>query len=436
MTKTNCQKPGYSEKIGDSFSISCVIDEVSQVKAYYVLCDWSSVIQLSNETLQSKQLSEFDYDLFVCYVAAALMQQNEIEQSIQTLKKLNNLKKIKSELLNLFVSNCYESLGRIEFLMSNDLNGDVYFRKSATTLKASDTDMAVRFRYMSACLDFNKSKEFATTLSEEFKLNPKADYTQLEKRLSVLESKQKKLVSLIDRYSALSTEQYTNAVQRTESSELLINLIERGHKPMILIAGMRHCGSTALFNLVRLALNHLGYTVFSGYSEKIEIDKLKTLKEDCAVIKTHEIQDDIKDLADIIICPIRDIRDTIASAKRRSFPMLESMGVIEYSKHNRLLCQTWSALEDYCFRYENYMNEPEKEVGKLYSFLGIPESLSNNIITEVNDLPTDKYHETLLSATHITDQSRQLTYFDTLTSFEVKQITKYNWLWLKEYGYE
>jgi hypothetical protein len=205
---------------------------------------------------------------------------------------------------------------------------------------------------------------------------------------------------------------------------------------MVLIAGMRHCGSTALFNLIRLALNHLGYTVFSGYSEKITIDDLKSHDEDCALIKTHEIRNDLEELADIVICPVRDIRDTVASAKRREFPMLKRLGTVDYAKHNRLLNQTWEPLQDHCFNYESFIKVPEGEVEKLYSFLSIPNSLVTKVIKEVRELPTNKYHETLLSDIHITDKNRELTYFDTLTASEIKQITQHNLRWLKKYGYE
>jgi hypothetical protein len=431
MAKVKSQKQSQSVTVSEFISTDGV-SKVSKVKAYFVLGDWSRVIRLGNATLTSQNMTESEVDLILAYIAAALVQKDEIEQSRQVLKRIKNIDEIKSELASLLVSNCYETFGRIRLLMPDTKEDAAYFKKSADALGVSDSDLAARFRYMNACFDFGQSNDVTAALSNEFEQHPRADKTLQEARLKSLVSKQTKLSNMVSNATVL----VNNEKEDKKNTESLISLIEQQRKPTVLIAGMRHCGSTALFNLIRLALNNLGYSLFSGYSEKITIDDLKNHEEDCALIKTHEIRDDLEELADIIICPVRDIRDTVASAKRREFPMLKRLGTVDYAKHNRLLNQTWEALQDHCFHYETFIKSPEEEVKKLYGFLNVPESLVSKVVKEVNELPTDKYNETLLSDTHITDKNRELTYFDTLTASEIKQITQHNLRWLKKYGYE
>lgn len=433
MAKVKSKKQKQPVAVSEFISTDGV-SKVSKVKAYFVLGDWSRVIRLGNATLRSQDITATEVDYVLAYVATALMQSNEIEQGRQLLKRIRNVDAIRSELGALLVSNCYETLGRLRLLMPNSRKDAVYFKKSADALKVSDSELAARFRYMNACFDFGEDSEVSAALSNEFEYIPKADHTLHEARLRSLASKQAKLANKVFNTKALPSQ--TSEFRATESKESLVGLIEKKNRPIVLIAGMRHCGSTALFNLIRLGLNHLGYTVFSGYSERIDIDELKNHEADCALIKTHEIRDDLAELADIIICPVRDIRDTIASAKRREFPMLKQLGTVEYAKHNRLLNQTWQQLQNYCFIYESFIKNPECEVKRLYSFLQIPESLINTVINKVNELPKNKYHETLLSELHITDKNRELTYFDTLTTDEIKKITQHNLNWLRKYGYE
>lgn len=433
MDETNFQKANKGGAVSEFISIDGA-GKLSKIKAYFVLGDWGRVINFGSEALKSQELTKDEIDLANIYIACALMQKHEMEQSKLIIERIKDLSGVRSELSSLIVSNCYDILGRVSLLIPNSKEAPSYFRKSASVLGLKDCDLAARFRYINACFDYGQNNDIATALSSEIDKHPTIDYTLQEARLETLEEKQSEILTRIEKSKALTNK--NEASSREKANASLVSLIEQGLKPVVLIAGMRHCGSTALFNLVRLSLNHLGYTVFSGYSETIETDSFKDKEMDCTVIKIHEIRDDLEELADFIICPVRDIRDTIASAKRREFPMLKNMGLIGYSKYNRMLSQTWSEYEDYCFHYENYITTPRDEVKHLFRFLGVSEALVDEIISEVNHLPTDQYNETLLSRYHITDSKRELTYFDTLSTSEIKEITSLNSSWLKKYGYE
>src|SRR3546814_3525219 len=57
----------------------------------------------------------------------------------------------------------------------------------------------------------------------------------------------------------------------------------------IVIAGMRHSGSTALFNIVRLALKQRGVDFASFYSEAAQAERLHDPDCPLLLIKTHEL---------------------------------------------------------------------------------------------------------------------------------------------------
>lgn len=410
-------------------------DALSKTKAYSVLGDWQRVGCITAQALAKPDLTSAERDLLLIYAAMAVLQQGETEQCRYMLSKVENVSAYKQLLARLLVSGVYETFGRIRHVMS-DTSAEVdYFILSAQALTNDGVDSAARLRHMNACLDFNDSEAFLQAAGAELQASLRLDNSVHDARLKTLASRQRMLASLLHKNIASAPAETLHNKRHRPNAPDLLQAIASGQKPTVLIAGMRHCGSTALFNLLRLALNKLGYSVFSGYSEKISPEQLDNHQHDCALIKTHELRDDIVEKAQLIICPVRDIRDTVASAKRREFPMLLRLGAVEYAKHNRLLCQSWEPIQHYRFHYESFIQTPEQEVARLYTFLGISPELAPDIVQQVAELPTDKYNETLLSPTHITDKKRELTYFDSLTAEEISQVTAHNRLWLKQYGY-
>lgn len=204
----------------------------------------------------------------------------------------------------------------------------------------------------------------------------------------------------------------------------------------IVVAGMRHSGSTALFNLIRLALDREGIAYTAGYSENAEHQQAFAKTGFLKLIKTHEFRDDIAHARCLVITTRRDLRDSVASAKRRKFPMLERLGGdVEYAKYNRALHDIWLPHSDYVFVYERFMSAPIEQTRMLLEFLGLEQASAKELYKAVSALPTDEYQKTLLSPTHITDPEHNKTYLDTLTPSVVAKINSDHALWLSRHGY-
>lgn len=242
--------------------------------------------------------------------------------------------------------------------------------------------------------------------------NDLVDLDCLERATEILQSKRKVLEN-------------TNTIKIKSSDSAKV----------ILVAGMRHSGSTALFNLVRIGGLLSGLNIQSGYSEQVNVEEIEADSYDVIILKTHEKRDDIFELADVVLTTRRDLRDTVASGKRREFNMLTKLGVLEYAKYNRTLHDIWSGDSDYEFVYEDFIKKPEQTVESLFSFLGLDLNLVQTTLEKINNLPTDQYKRTLLSPAHITDKDRKLTFKDSLSHDELEVINKQHGKWLQDYGY-
>lgn len=207
-------------------------------------------------------------------------------------------------------------------------------------------------------------------------------------------------------------------------------------KQTIVIAGMRHSGSTALFNIVRLALKQKGVPFTSFYSEGKNSELLNDPQQGLILVKTHELRDDVLTRADTIITTRRDLRDTVASAKRREFPLLRKLGSeVEYAKYNRSLHDQWLPYSDYEFVYEAFLANPVEVADQVLALLNLTGVDADALCAEVNRLPTDEYDITLLSPMHITDPQKVRSFRDTLTDVQTMKITSDHATWLQRYGY-
>lgn len=207
-------------------------------------------------------------------------------------------------------------------------------------------------------------------------------------------------------------------------------------RPVVVIAGMRHSGSTALFNTIRLGYLAMGIDPLAGYSEAHDFVAKARGSEQHVILKTHEMRDDVLGMATTVFTTVRDLRDTIASAVRRKFLILEKLNSpIEYAKYNRMLHDTWLPHSDFVFEYERFMRFPLVVTREIFEHLGIDTQFAADVVSQVASLPLDAYDTTLLSPTHITDPERKLGYQDTLTSDTVKRIESDHNLWLRTHGY-
>lgn len=204
----------------------------------------------------------------------------------------------------------------------------------------------------------------------------------------------------------------------------------------IVVAGMRHSGSTALFNIVRILLLQKGIDFVSGYSEHEGI--IKKIKDSSFVglIKTHELRDDVIDVADIVLTSKRDLRDAVASAVRRDFPLLKKIGgAVEYAKYNRSLYELWHPYSNYQLEYEKFILEPNVCIHEVAAAIGITGIDVDKVYEDLIHLPQNDYKNTLLSEIHITDPERKLSYRHTLDSNTIEKIDAQNFKWLSQNGY-
>lgn len=205
----------------------------------------------------------------------------------------------------------------------------------------------------------------------------------------------------------------------------------------IVVAGMRHCGSTVLFNVVRIALQKLGIPFASCYADYP--GAMHNIKESDGVrlIKVHEFRDDVACMADFVLTCRRDLRDTVASAVRRDFLMCEMQGgAVGYAKYNRTLHDMWAPQSDYEFNYERFMRTPELVVAEVLDVLRLSGVDTQQVYAEAATLPTDDYQHTLLSPYHITDKAHALTFRDTLGCSDIRQIEEQHFCWLGNFGYQ
>jgi hypothetical protein len=207
-------------------------------------------------------------------------------------------------------------------------------------------------------------------------------------------------------------------------------------KALIVVAGMRHCGSTALFNILRLGLTQDRRPFVSGYSEHEKTASLMQRTDRLRLIKTHEFRDDIAASADFIFTARRDLRDTVASAARRDFPLYSQLkSPVEYAKYNRMLHDMWAAHSNYEFVYEDFMTNPLQVISSVLRAAGLRVNMAKSIHKKILALPRNDYRRTLLTQQHITDPERCLSYAATLKPDDIAKIEAQHFAWLAHHNY-
>ena len=160
----------------------------------------------------------------------------------------------------------------------------------------------------------------------------------------------------------------------------------------IAVVGMKHVGSTMVFNMIRIAYKLLEKKINDGkYTEKQDFDILVTKSHDveifdndafCEDDNCKECRVDVKKFVTVV----RDIRDSAISGFLR-FHFNQSVNekenlekeVVKYglnlfinSMHENILLYEKSLLKDpYIFQYEKYKENKLQEVIKLFEFLDI-----------------------------------------------------------------
>ncbi len=213
----------------------------------------------------------------------------------------------------------------------------------------------------------------------------------------------------------------------------------------ILVAGMSQSGSTLLFNIIRNCYIQNGHKVNSILSTN------GTTKSGYInIMKCHGYEFILHHISNLIITPIRDLRDCVASTKQRN-PTFKNGNVIEIGRNNLRWYNDWKKHSNYEFKYEDYKNNPMKilrEVSKVLK-LELDDEALKIVHAEVESLPTNKnlpeiqdgsealnplWCDTLLSKHHITNGGK-IGGYDRLTENEIKQLESIFNSWLKEHNY-
>jgi hypothetical protein len=362
--------------------------------------DWESLAKLDHNTIQNHP----ERAKLALLSATAHLQLDNIGAAKQMIKVAQNWGCSKKLVAQILISGVHNSLGRAALVAGNQIRGTSHFE---TAILTGTPGSEVR-------------------LMSHARAAHQADNLKIPTRMmaqSLLRGRKPKESIAI---KAKSSQPGAPAKIGTDIQ----------HVPQIAIAGMRHSGSTALYNIVRLALGHARIDFSCGYAEYTSDLNAVADQRKIRLIKIHEFRDDVAYGGGLFITTRRDIRDTVASAVRRNFPMLEKAnGPAGYARYNRILHDVWLPFSDYVFVYEDFMKDPMGIIENLLAFMGLPDVSAESIFEEVKNLPTDQYQLTLLSPSHITDPDHNLTFQDTLDSSVIEKINHDHAVWLSRYGY-
>lgn len=180
----------------------------------------------------------------------------------------------------------------------------------------------------------------------------------------------------------------------------------------ICIVGTGACGSTRLFNLVRLLYEKKGQTVYSRWN----IEDVNELEKDYDVIlcKIHDVDElNYLDQYDIKLMPIRNILDAAISTNKR-FPDARLKDVCHF---NINMFHKFQSKVNMIFRYEDFSIFTIQELCKVLqikpSLLQIIEimrelehMLHDKTIVKIDDHDDETYQKTLLSQDHNTSNGK------------------------------
>lgn len=206
---------------------------------------------------------------------------------------------------------------------------------------------------------------------------------------------------------------------------------------LILSAGMPRSGSTWLYNVIRILITDSGL-----YSNRIRPGWVEDLAEENqfsdALVKLHEYDKKLAAKADFIFYSFRDIRDALASAKRKfgRQPTLEHVDFLveEHSK--------WILIAQYSMKYEDMLTSPQLIINAVATILGIKDYSVEALMEELNSLSYQSYGErngtynslNLFHKDHITS-GKISDYQDELSSSLVQQINDRHQVWFEDNGY-
>ncbi len=210
-------------------------------------------------------------------------------------------------------------------------------------------------------------------------------------------------------------------------------------KPIrIIVAGMGQSGSTALFNLIRWVCEDNGLQTLSFIS-----NEGKKIPEDInkynIILEKDHLSENWKDV-DIIFTPRRDIRDCVASKRRRDNLASGLHGCFVAGFHNIFLYERTIEKGGISIHYEDMKTNPLKTAKEIADRVGICSPSLEKAIEKLHNLANgncDKPYE--VSAFHpkmLTNKGIIGGYKTTLSEKEVNLMNNCFGWWLKKEGYD
>lgn len=392
------------------------------VKAAWFLGAWQKLVAEDPNVYKEHE----QHAKILAFISSAHFQLGNTDLGLELAKKSITAGIDYETLSAIMISSLHNSIAKVYSLLDEDEIAKHHFHDAMTIDGRNSDDFLLDARILAELASLNliqTSKKYIgnkiENLSDDNSGSLSAAVKFLQAEIKKLDNAgvNSSLINVVTQKRTISRDNYNNK------------------KLKILVAGMRHSGSTALFNVMRIALTKANIEFDGFYSDGKQAELLTKSDKSVLLVKTHELRDDVIENADLIITTIRDLRDTVASAKRRSFPNLARMGVREYAKYNRALHELWRQHSDYEFNYERYKATPLVEIKSILEVIGLDFISASEIHLEVNSLPVDNYEVTLLSPLHITDPEGKLKFNDTLSADDISYIERDNFKWMNTHGY-
>ncbi len=401
---------------------------LARAKTHWFFGEWHQLAILDLDSLHTHP----DRDRLALLIASAHQQLGEHEKARKFTRLAIDLGCPHQIVAQVLIAGVHNTLGRAAALKQDEARIARHFKASVAAISTKDSGLVSHARSVREMTRIGLLPQIANLIDKEFQVSshPVQRPERQQTRMQVLESEIKLL-----RQCVLKKQRVIDGHSSTLNQTAGV-LNSSSEKQVIVVAGMRHSGSTALFNIVRLTLEALQVDFFSCYSEYNDC-VTKTLKMKCiCLVKTHELRDDLLSAASTILTARRDLRDTVASAQRRGFPVLKSVGGPgEYAKYNRALHDIWLPYSSYEFVYERFMSDPVLLISEVLDVLGVKDINPSVIHEKICHLPTNKYETTLLSPAHITDPDHVLSFSDTLEDSVIEAIELQHSCWLDRYEY-
>ncbi len=404
---------------------------LSRAKTHWLFGEWQTLAGLDLKALRNHP----DRDRFALLAASAHQQLGSHDKARKYTRMAIDWGCPPRVVAQILIAGVHNTLGKAAALKQDESRIAQHFKASVTAIGTRDAALVSHARSVREMARMGLLPQAVSLVDKELQVSQSSRHRpeQQQARIQHLQTEMNSLRKNVYK-ERLGISSRFGASAGPGSGWLSDSVSE---KHVIIVAGMRHSGSTALFNIIRLTLEALELEYISCYSEHNDCVTNVLDHKNNYLVKTHELRDDLLSIASIIFTARRDLRDAVASAKRRGFHTFKTIGgAVEYAKYNRGLHDLWQPYSDYEFIYEEFMREPSVVINTVLQVLGAETVDQNKIYDNLIRLPTDRYEETLLSPTHITDPDRALSFSDTLDEAVVDKIELQHRNWLDRYGYK